>query len=196
MNASAIDSWKPSRYCESERSTDGGLAAGLEAGTLLERQHDAREGLVEFRRRHRAPSARRIVEVHAPVAEPLEHDEVVEVHEHDRRQRHLGEVRRFLLEAARDDSMGARRAQQPARLAAVAAHAALDAHLLERHVAAVIREHHGERRGAALHRFELKDRRRAVQRRVGGVQRASINHVAKAATAARSTASARRRPRG
>ena len=79
----------------------------------------------------------------------------------DRGQRQLGELARLLAEAARDEAVGARRAQQPAGLAAVAAHAALDAHLLERHVAAVVGEHHRERGGAALDALELQDRRRA-----------------------------------
>jgi hypothetical protein len=173
----------------------------------LEGEHHAGESLVELGRGDVSPAARRIVQENAPFAHSLYDDEVVEVHEGDRGHRQLGQLARLLAEAARFQAVRARCPQQPARLAAVAAHAAIHAHLLERDVAAVEGEHHRERGRAALHAFQLQDRGRAPhrglrQRRCGrpgrfsGVQRACSSHAEKAATRARSTTSTTSSGRG
>jgi hypothetical protein len=182
-------------------------AAGLEVGALLEGEHHAGEGLVELGRGVAAAAARGIVKEDAPGARALHHDEMVEVHERDRRQRQLGELARLLAEAARNQAVRTRRAQQPARLAAVAAHAAVHAHLLQGHVAPMEGEHHRERGGAALDAFELQDGGRAPHRRIRWrrgrgarcsrlAHRVDRSHAANAATRASNTASATRSVRG
>src|SRR5205823_2263886 len=99
-------------------------------------------------------------------------------------------------EAARDEAVRARRAQHAARLAAVAADTAFDAHLLERHMPAVVGEHHGERRGAALDRLELQDRGRAVHGRARRAHGSTASQAAKTATAARSATTTATSTRG
>ena len=185
------------------------VPAGLELGRALEGEHDAGESLVELFRIDNAPPARGIVQVRASAAEALDDHEVVEVHEHDGGHRQLRQLARLLAEAARGEPVRARGAQQAARLAAVAAHAAIDAHLLEGHVAPVEGEDHRERSGAALHRLQLQDRWDAPDRRLGegprqlagrcglfGSYRADSSHAANAATAASNIASETKSARG
>ncbi len=145
----------------------GRLAAGREFRPALEREHHAGESLVELRGIDPAPAHGRVVQVRAAVAEALEDDEVVEVPEEDGRQRQRGEVGRLLAKAPRHEPVAARRTQQSAGLAAVARHAAVGAQHLQRHVAAVVGEHHRERGRAALHRLDLQDGRDAGD---GGVR--------------------------
>jgi hypothetical protein len=145
---------------------------GLNSGpSLLEGQADARERRVELVGRHHPRALRRVVQVGIALPEPLEDDEVVGVPEQDRRVVDLPEVRDLVLEALGVEAVLARRLEDVVGLRAVAADAALGATLLERHDAAVVAEHHAERRRAALDRLHLEHGRHLlafVGRRLGG----------------------------
>ncbi len=133
-------------------------AAALELRSRLEGQGDAGEGFRELREADAAPALDRIVQQGLPVSEPLKHQEVVEVPVQDQRPRQIGQLVGVLPEALRRQAIGAGCLEDVAGLGAVARHAAGLTQLLERNPAPVMRQHHGQGRGSALHLFHLQDR--------------------------------------
>ena len=126
----------------------------------FEDEDDPGEAGVEVLRRHEPAALVGVVDVHAPAAEAAPHavvdDVVVELPEQDRGRLDLGERGGLHLHALGLQAVTAGRLQHVAGARAVAGDAAGDAQLLQRHVAAVVAEHHGQRGGAALHGLHLE----------------------------------------
>ena len=138
--------------------------ARLEAAGRLQHQGDAGEGAVELRRAHQARAARRIHDARAAAADPVEHDEVAEAPVQDRAARQEREVARLDPQGAAGQAVALAGGEDGARGDAVARDAHVAAQLGQRHLLAVVGQHHGEAGGAAvgpLHLLHVRHRRPA-----------------------------------
>ena len=137
----------------------GRAAAGGEVRAWLEAHHHTGERSVELRGARVPAATFGVVQVGTGVVEAVDDQEVVEVPEGDQRERKLTESLGLLAEAAGDQSVRPGRFHDPRRVAAVPGDPARDPQLLQRHLTAVVGQHHRQRCGAALGRLHLQDGR-------------------------------------
>src|SRR5690606_10062098 len=134
-----------------------GGTTGTEVGCLLEDECNSTEHAVELGSTHLAAPRSRIIKMEPSGFYPFEHDEMIHVHEQNRRQPDRAEVFGFELHALGLHAQTACCLENIHSFAAVARHAAKDPQFLEGHPAAVVREYHGQRRRPAFKRFNLQN---------------------------------------
>ncbi len=143
-----------------EDRQDGGLASRLaEIRSGLHRQDDPGEGGVELGKIDGAPPDRRVVEISAPVVEPFQNHEMIEVPVDDAWHRQFVQRAGLLAEALGRQSVPACRLDHVARLGTVPRYAARDAQPLQGDPQPVMREDHREACGPAFDPFHLQDGR-------------------------------------
>ena len=132
-------------------------SSGLELGARGELEHHAGERAIELLPRDAARAIGRVVHPHTARPGALDDEEVIEVPEHDRRQRAIAQATQLRPHPRGRQAVAARRFEDVGGLGTVAGDAAGNAELLERHVAPVISEHDAERGRAAFDGFLLDD---------------------------------------
>lgn len=134
------------------------FAPGFELRSRLEKQRNPGISLVELFVRNLARTTRRVIEIDHAGAKPLDHQKMIEIPEHDKRQ---------LLRSQRCDIQAHSLGAEPitscglddvAGLAAVTRYAANDAEFFKRHEPAKIRKDDRQGSRAALYRLHLQHR--------------------------------------
>ena len=128
----------------------------LEGLSLLHCKDDAGEGEIELRHIDSPATDRGIVYEDLIALEALQNNKMIEIPVNDAGHRQFMQRRRLLAKALGSKPEAAGRLDDVASLAAVTRHAAFETKLLQRNPCAVIGQHHGKRRGAALDRLHLK----------------------------------------
>ena len=143
-----------------QRRDHAGLASALlELRARFEREHHARQPLVELLGGDGAASVGRIVEEHLARGESLQHQEMIELPEDDARRLDPVETLKLDLVARTGQPVPLPGRQHVGGGAAVARHAAVNAKLLQRHPLPEVSQDNAEARRTALHRLHLEERR-------------------------------------